>query len=117
MPDTDEYVTTGAAAKVLGTNHKHVIRLADKGVLRSWLVPGSKHRRVSIEDVRRHMAEAERLRAEAAASEAKDRLGLLMSCSSIRRLKDEAKRLGTTASALVERMIDRSIQTKEGAKG
>ena len=126
MPDTDEYVTTGVAAKVLGGNHKQVIRLADKGVVRSWNVPGSEHRRVNIEDVRRFSEEIGRRSREAVMAsregpvtfspgKQKQALNLRLSEDAIRRLKVKAIELNTTASALVEQMVVQSIAAKEGA--
>lgn len=50
-------LTTTQAAKLLICSPETVRRLLDRGILPSWRIPGSKHRRCRLIDVRQFMAQ------------------------------------------------------------
>ncbi len=49
--------TTGQVAEILRVSKQTVIRCADEGTLRCFRVPGSKHRRIRVDDVRSFMTQ------------------------------------------------------------
>lgn len=48
---TGRYLTTGQAALVLRCSQKHVSQLIDRGLLRGFRMPGSRHRRIVRADL------------------------------------------------------------------
>ena len=45
------YLTTGELAAMIGCSLRHAGRLADRGAVKSFMIPGSKHRRISASSV------------------------------------------------------------------
>jgi excisionase family DNA binding protein len=64
---TDDEVTPGQAAEILGVTRQFVDRLCEDGVLAFRRLPGSRHRRIRVKDVTDVAAERERRRAGSAA--------------------------------------------------
>lgn len=64
---TDDEVTPGQAAEILGVTRQFVDRLCEDGVLAFRRLPGSRHRRIRVTDVTDVAAERDRRRAGAAA--------------------------------------------------
>lgn len=55
LPNRD--LTTGDAAKIAGVSQSLIIRWCNVGILKSYLVPGSKHRRISRRDLQQVIRE------------------------------------------------------------
>jgi excisionase family DNA binding protein len=64
---TEDEVTPGQAAEILGVTRQFVDRLCEDGVLVFRRLPGSRHRRIRVQDVIDVAAERERRRAGGAA--------------------------------------------------
>ncbi len=47
----DEILTTGTASRLLGVSRHKLIDLCKAGILRSWKVPNSRHRRIMMADL------------------------------------------------------------------
>ncbi|MBN9609582.1 MAG: helix-turn-helix domain-containing protein [Actinobacteria bacterium] len=60
---TEEEVTPGEAARILGVTRQFVDRLCEDGVLAFRRLPGSRHRRIRVLDVIDVVAEREQRRA------------------------------------------------------
>lgn len=63
----DDEVTPAQAAKLIGVTRQFVDRLCEDGVLAFRRLPGSRHRRIRVEDVLEVAAEREQRRAGGAA--------------------------------------------------
>lgn len=59
----DDEVTPTEAAKLMGVTRQFVDRLCEDGALPFRRLPGSRHRRIRVEDVREVAAEREQRRA------------------------------------------------------
>lgn len=64
---TEDEVTPAGAAEILGVTRQFVDRLCEDGVLAFRRLPGSRHRRIRVQDVVEVAAERERRRAGAEA--------------------------------------------------
>jgi excisionase family DNA binding protein len=64
---TDDEVTPGRAAEILGVTRQFVDRLCEDGVLAFRRLPGSRHRRIRVKDVTDVAAARDRRRAGGAA--------------------------------------------------
>jgi two-component system, OmpR family, response regulator RpaA len=49
------YLTTGDCCRITGLSQQTIIRAIDKGLLKGFKVPGSKHRRVTTEALKEFM--------------------------------------------------------------
>ena len=52
-----EVFTTGEVAKVCNINQQTVIRIIDKGILKGYRIPGSRHRRICRDKLIKFMKE------------------------------------------------------------
>lgn len=64
---SDEVLTTGEAAEVLGVSRQYLVRLLDDGVIPSETLAGSQHRRVLLADVLAFQTDRDRRRSGMAA--------------------------------------------------
>ena len=48
-------VTPAEAARIAGLSHATIVRCFDRGMLKGYKIPGSRNRRIPIENLRRFM--------------------------------------------------------------